>query len=172
MLSELDQNAKTLIDDLTASLPVTLRSDIDAILAKGSPELRTWWLEQEITRLAIAGAETQVQGFLQQGADRVRTFATVVAEHAAQVKTEIDRLETDLPARFAADDSMQRVADLRANAEKRLRNATLLREAYLKEWKGLMGVLALRKTITDSLTSVQNEIANIRSRHNRSVEAP
>jgi len=170
LLSQLKTNADELVEELTSGTPVTLRSEIDNLLTKSSPELRTWWLEQEIARLDIAAAELDVQRFLQQTLERIRTFAAVVAEHTGQVNTEIEALEKNLRERFAADDAMQRVADLRANAEKRLRQATALRDAYLKEWAALSAILVERKGITDKLTDVQNQIAGIRVRHNRTVE--
>lgn len=170
LLLRLKQNADELVEELTSSTPVTLRSEVDEVLAKSSPELRAWWLEQEIARLDIAAAELDMHRCLQQAIQRIRTFTAVVAEHTSQVNTEIESLERNLRERFAADDAMQRVADLRANAEKRLRQAAAIRDAYLKEFAALMAILQERKVITDKLTSVQNEIAGVRVKYNRTVE--
>lgn len=170
LLGRLKQNAETLVKSLSVSPSDTLRSEVDTILAKGSPELRTWWLEEEVARLDIGAAGADVQRCLHQGSERIRAFAAVVEEHTKQIGADVEALEKQLRDRFAADDSMQRVADLRANAETRLRHVSTLRDAYLKEWAALRRALDERRVITEGLARIQNDIAGIRAKHNRSNE--
>jgi energy-coupling factor transporter ATP-binding protein EcfA2 len=87
LLTQLRLNADTLVERLTATTPATLRTELDALLAKSSPELRNWWLEQELARLDVAGAELDIQRSLQQAIERIRAFAAVVIEHTGQIST-------------------------------------------------------------------------------------
>ena len=61
---------------------------------------------------------------------------------------------------------MQKIAELRANADKRLKAVTLLRGNYQKKWSELIDAMKQREDIVASLEQVQNEIAGIRSRKN------
>jgi predicted ATP-dependent endonuclease of OLD family len=65
---------------------------------------------------------------------------------------------------------LQKIADLRANADKRLKAVTLLRGNYQKKWSELSDAMKQRKDITASLEQVQNEIAGIRSKKNLLTE--
>ncbi|MCH8046008.1 MAG: AAA family ATPase [Planctomycetes bacterium] len=149
---------------------ISLRSKLEKILGTGSDQLRNWWLEEELGRLSVTSAEADVQKSLLEATERIRSLETLVTEHIAQSDSEIEQLQRDLRNEFTVDDSMQRIADLRANAEKRLRKSSGLRDAYLGKWKDLRNALEARQEITEQLASVQNEIAGIRSRHNTATE--
>jgi uncharacterized coiled-coil DUF342 family protein len=65
---------------------------------------------------------------------------------------------------------MQTIADLRANADKRLKDVTALRSEYQKQWKELIDSLSSRKGIAVQLVQAQNEIAGIREKRNHENE--
>jgi len=161
---------KDLVANPDTPSAVSLRSELESALNKGSDKLRNWWLEEELGRLGVTSAEADVQKSLQEATERIRSLGTLVAEHIAQVDSEIEQLRRDLRDQFKVDGSMQRIADLRDNAEKRLREVSALRDAYLRKWEDLRNGLEARHKITGQLTSTQNEIAGIRSRHNTAVE--
>ena len=65
---------------------------------------------------------------------------------------------------------MQKIADLRANAERRLREASAVRDEYLKTWKRLQDTLTARKQTADQLIQSHDRIAGIRARYNETIE--
>ena len=170
VFAQLAKNADDLIDSLSDVSPGTLQSEVEVLLGKGSQQLRDWWHEEEFKRLGITEAESDVRKSVEQAIGRVRAFAALVAEHAAQVDSQLQLLQKGLRDAFAADDSAQRAADLRTNAEQRLRRASALRDQYTKKWNALLEALQERDTIARELVRVQNEIAGIRSKHNAHVE--
>ncbi|MBI2880409.1 MAG: ATP-binding protein [Candidatus Tectomicrobia bacterium] len=91
-------------------------------------------------------------------------------DHIDGVDSEIDELQKDLRAKFAADSTVEKIADLRANAGRRLERVTTLRDEYQKKWQALTEAIDGREKIADELVKVQNQIAGIRSRHNAEVE--
>ena len=145
-------------------------ADIDEVLGRGGAALRIWWLEEEIAKLGVVAAELEVQGALQAAVARLRSFVELVTEHVKQVDGAAEAIQKELQAKFAADDTMQMIADLRANAEERLRRVTDLRDTYLRKWTELQEALREREIIADRLVNVQNEIAGIRAKHNTSNE--
>jgi ABC-type cobalamin/Fe3+-siderophores transport system ATPase subunit len=169
VLVKLQANAESQIKKLEPGA-VTLREDLSDILQRGSAALRNWWLEEEIAKLAVVAAESDVQGALQSAVGRRRSFVEIVVEHIKQIDAAADAVQKELQAKFAADDTMQMIADLRANAEERLRRVTDLRDAYTREWTKLLEALGEREKIADRLVSIQNEIAGIRAKHNASNE--
>ncbi len=170
ILAQLTSNVTVLIDSLSAPSAITLRTDVDSLLDKGSQELRDWWHQEELSHLRIIDAELEIRKSVQQAIERARAFAELVAEHTKRSDEESEKLQKELRDAFAADDSMQRIADLRTNAEERLRRVTELRNQYRKQWEVLTNTLAERNAIAEELSSVQNEIAGIRSKHNIDVE--
>jgi len=170
VLVRLRTNADDLITSHAGDSPVTLRAELEALLAKGSDELRRWWHEEEIGRLGIVTAESEIQTLLRQIMERTGAFRDLVDEHMKQIDIHIGALQKDLQNRLAADDTIQKLADLRANAENRLRQASALRENYLKKWEALKKVLEERQAVVDELVHLQNEIAGIRAKHNNTVE--
>ncbi len=170
VLTQLGSNADGLVEKLQECSPVTLRDEIEELLDGGSEALRDWWHEEELERLKVVAAEGEVHGFLEQAVERLRAFADLVTGHVNRVSAEIERLQRELRERFAKDASMQSIADLRANAERRLNRVTGLRNAYLRAWEELQTAVSERRSITERLVQVQNEIAGIRTKHNKAVE--
>jgi ABC-type cobalamin/Fe3+-siderophores transport system ATPase subunit len=170
VLVRLRSNADRLIASLAGDTPVTLRAELEALLANGSDEMRKWWHEEEIGCLGVVAAESEIRGLLQRISERTTAFGDLVDEHVRQIDTHIGALQKDLQTRLAADDTIQKLADLRANAESRLRQASALRENYLKKWEALNKAFKERQAIADELVHVQDEIAGIRARHNSTVE--
>jgi hypothetical protein len=94
-------------------------------------------LTNEIQRLDVAAVEQDVQGLVNQAVELLRSFSELVAQHIAGFDAQIEEIERKLREEIAADASKQKIADLRMNAEKRLRHATGLRDDYLKAWVAL-----------------------------------
>src|SRR5207248_1274016 len=80
--------------------------------------------------------------------------------------------EQDLQRKLdeSGDDSMQRIADLRANAEERLSAVAETRRLYLVTWSALQAALVTRHNLCQDLAQVQDQIAGIRLRHNAYME--
>jgi hypothetical protein len=149
---------------------MNLRGGLDTILARAGQTFRDWWLSEEMPRLAVTSVEHDAQGLINQAVERLRTFSELVGQHTAGFDVEIEDIQRKLREEIAADASKQKIADLRANAEKRLRRVTGLRDDYLKAWAALQAALAEREKIADQLVEIQNQIAGIRAKHNRAVE--
>ena len=107
---------------------------------------------------------------INQAVERLRTFSDLLAQHIGAFDQEIEEIQRKLREGIAADASKQKIADLRTNAEKRLRHATGLRDDYLKAWATFQATLAQREKIADQQVEIQNQIAGIRATHNRTVE--
>ena len=170
VLATLASNSNRASHGLTDHDAVSLDDDLSSVLEGGVQALRDWWHEEESPRLNIAGVQLEVRNAVQQAIERIRSFAALVEEHKSVLQQSREQVEQELRARFAEDDSMQRIADLRQNAEQRLRKVTEIREQYLKAWKELINALETRKGIAIQLARAQSEIAGVRARHNENVE--
>ena len=170
LLKQLKVNGDALIKELEKHFEATLLSDVHELLAAGSQELRDWWHGEESKKLGVSAAEQDVQKYIKQLTDSIRSFIVLVTDHIQEVDGKIVDLQNELKQKFSESDSMQKIADLRANADKRLKAVTAVRLEYEKKWKALMDALLTREEITIKLEQVQNEIAGIRSKKNSENE--
>lgn len=170
LLEQVLSNAGELQKRLGDPEDLTLRKDLDRLLQEGDQALRDWWLGEEIGRLGIVAIEEGMRGALRQAIETLGTFRQLVQEHMRGVSEEIVFLENALRADFAADASMQKLADLRANAEQRLRRASALRDEYSVAWQRLQASLSIRQTISNRLSALQDQITGIRARYNQEIE--
>ena len=148
-----------------------LREGLDDLLAQAPQPLRDWWLTDEILKLGLINSETDVQKHLSAAAQVLKSMSELIGQHVAVVKEDIDAIQARIRASFSDDSSMQKIADLRANAERRLREVTALRGEYLNGWKRLRDALTARKQIADELIKTHDQIAGIRSRYNQTTES-
>ncbi len=166
LLKQLKTNAESVTAELKDFGALSVRSDLKEMLEAGSPQLRDWWHGEESKRLNISATEQDVQKLLKQVVDGLDSFTVLTTDHTTECNAKILELQKELKEQFSADDSMQRIADLRANADKRLKVVTSLRQEYQKKWKALMDALIARKDISARLEEIQNEIAGIRAKKN------
>jgi len=172
VLEHVKNNADSISKDLGTLSPFTLRSELDETLEKGSEDLREWWLKQELNELGIIAVETGIETDLRGAGEKLRAFLQIVASRIDSVGKQIEDLQRGLQDKLQESDdgSMQRIADLRANAENRLRKVSDIRTEYLKAWKQLEDGLKARKDICEQLAQVQHEIAGIRAQYNEEIE--
>lgn len=168
------QVIKQNVDSFTAKLSeldlASLREGLTELLQKAPQLLRDWWLTDATQKLKIVDSETDVQKYLTSATQVLKGLSELLGQHIDVVKTEIDTIQLQLRNSFADDSSMQKIADLRANAERRLREVSTVREEYLKAWKRLQGALTVRKQTADQLIQSHDRIAGIRVRHNEAIE--
>ena len=170
VLVQVYENANHIKDDLTSSDRKWLYSDLNEILDKGSDDLRNWWLGEESKELNIVEFEAQVKQEVESAARKVEQLAELIASHVRQIKSRIDELNANLQKQFEGDTSLQKVADLRANAEGRLKKVDALRKSYLEKFDHVREALTKRTEIANKLLSIQNEISGIRSRYNERLQ--
>jgi ABC-type cobalamin/Fe3+-siderophores transport system ATPase subunit len=149
---------------------VTLREGLDEVLTVAEQDLRDWWLTDELSSLRVVDAETDVQKQQAAAAEILKSFSALLDQHITGTKQAVEEIQARIRAAFADDSSMQKIADLRANAEKRLRDVSSLRDEYLKSWKRLQDTLAARQGTADALVACHERIAGIRSLHNVKIE--
>jgi ABC-type cobalamin/Fe3+-siderophores transport system ATPase subunit len=171
LLKLLKSNAESLVTELGKIGTVSLKSDLNELLESGTQELRDWWHVVESKRLNIVSTEQDIQKQIVQAIESLKSFISLCAEHAKESDDNIGILEHELRDKFSQDDSMQKIADLRANADRRLKAVTTLRQNYLKQWNSLFEALKRREEITSQLEQVQNEIIGIRSKTNTHIAA-
>ena len=148
-----------------------LREGLDDLLNPAPQPLRDWWLTDATPKLGLVNSETDTQKHLAAAAQVLKGLSELLGQHLAVAKTEIEAIQARIRATFSDDSSMQKIADLRANAERRSREVSALRDEYLKGWKRLREILASRKQIADELVKTHDQIAGIRSRCNQATEA-
>ena len=170
LLAHLKTNALAVAGELQEMGGLSVQSDLNDRLDAGSQDLRDWWHGEEAKRLNISATEQDIQKLLKQVVDSLKSFTALTTDHIAECDDKIAELQKELKEKFSEDDSMQRIADLRANADKRLKATTALRQEYQKKWKALMDALVARKDISGRLEQVQNEIAGIRAKKNAENE--
>lgn len=170
VLEMVQANLKAIADKLKTLGAVTLREGIDELLEKAEQTLRDWWLGDALARLKVVDVETDVQKHLTAAIEVLNSFSALLGQHIAAVDQDIAAIHTEIRANFTEDASLQRIADLRANAERRLREVTAVRDDYLKAWKRLRETLGARKQTADSLIECHDQIAGIRARHNQRIE--
>lgn len=148
-----------------------LREGLDDILTPAPQTLRDWWLTDAISKLGLVNSETDTQKHLAAAAQVLKGLSELLGQHLAVVKSEIEAIQARIRASFSDDSSMQKIADLRANAERRLREVSALRDEYMKGWKRLREILGSRRQIADELIKTHDQIAGIRSRYNQATES-
>lgn len=148
----------------------SLREGLKEILEEAPQSLRDWWITDATQKLKIVDSEANVQKYLSSATQALKGLSELLGQHIAVVKTEIDAIQSQIRASFADDSSMQKIADLRANAERRLREVSTVRDEYLKAWKRLQDTLTARKQTADQLIRSHDRIAGIRARHNETIE--
>ena len=149
----------------------SLREGLTEFLEKVPQSLRDWWMTEETQRLMIVDSEANVLKYLTSAYQVLKGLSELLGQHIAAVKAEIDKIQSQIRASFADDSTMQKIGDLRANAERRLREVSAVRDEYLKAWKRLQDTLTARKKIADHLIQSHDRIAGIRARHNETIEA-
>jgi len=170
LLVQVYENSQNLHKDFSSSERQWLRHDIDNILDSADVGLRDWWVIYESEKLHIVDIESQLKQYLQRAAERAREFSQLVEAHGKEVKEAIDKINTNLQKQFEEDTSLQKVADLRANAEKRLKRVQGFRKEYKAKWGVLIDALNERAITAGKLINAQHEIGGIRALHNRRLE--
>jgi hypothetical protein len=170
LLVQIYENSTALFSDLSSTERKWLQAEIDTILENSTTKLRDWWVTDESVKLSIIDIESNMKQQLQGAAEKAREFAELVKAHGQLIKKKMDELNASLQKQFEGDTSLQKVADLRANAEGRLKRVEKLRKDYQAKWDNLISVLKERSTLTSKLSTIQNEIAGIRARHNKRLE--
>ena len=148
----------------------SLREGLTELLQKVPQSLRDWWMTDATQKLKIVDSEANVQRYLSSATQVLKGLSELLDQHIAVVKTEIDAIQSKIRTSFADDSSLQKIADLRANAERRLREVSAVRDEYLKAWKHLQDMLTARKQTADQLIQSHDRIAGIRARHNVTIE--
>ena len=170
LLLQIYENATSLFQDLSSEERKCLQNKVEEILENATSTLRDWWVTDESIKLKIFDIENNIKQQLQSASEKTREFAELVKTHGQLVKEKMDGLNANLQKQFEGDTSLQKVADLRANAEGRLRKVEKIRKDYLEKWIILEDVLKKRSDLTNELSSAQNEIAGIRARHNERLQ--
>jgi ABC-type cobalamin/Fe3+-siderophores transport system ATPase subunit len=149
----------------------SLREGLGEFLEKTPQTLRDWWMTEETQRLMIVDSETNVQKYLSSATQVLKGLSELLSQHIEEIKGEIEKIQLNIRISFAEDSSMQKIADLRANAERRLREVSTIRDEYLKVWRRLQDALAAQNQIADQLRQCHDRIAGIRARHNAIIES-
>jgi len=170
LLLQVYENSMSLFSDLSSPERKLLKAEINTILENTTPELRNWWVTDESVTLSIVDIENNIKQQLQGAAEKAHEFSELVKAHCQSIKEKTDELNVDLQKQFEGNTSLQKVADLRANADGRLKKVEILRKDYQGKWDNLTNILKERSTLTRELSSTQNEIAGIRARHNERLE--
>ena len=169
VLMRLYENSEALHQDLTDDHRKWLQDDIEDLLEKGDETLRQWWREEESV-LGLAKREAEMRNHVTRAAELAKEFSSVVREHGLGVKRVIDSVNEDLQKKVAENSTLQKVADLRANADDRLRRVAKLRDDYLERLNELHEILEERRALCGELKEIQGEITEIRAQHNSKIE--
>lgn len=148
----------------------SLREGISKLLEKAPQSLCDWWINDATQKLKVVDLETDIQKYLSSVTQTLKNLSELLDQNINTVKIEIDIIQSQIRASFADDSSMQKIADLRTNAERRLREASDARDDYLKVWKHFQGALAERERNANLLIQCHDRIAGIRVRHNEAIE--
>lgn len=170
VLQLIKQNVDSFAAEVSELDIASLREGLTEFLEPAPQALRDWWLTDAAPKLKIVDSETDVQKHLSSATQVLKGMSDLLGQHIAVVKTEIETIQAKIRASFADDSSMQKIADLRANAERRLREVSAVHDEYLKAWKRLRDTLTVRKQTADQLIECHDRIAGIRARHNQTIE--
>lgn len=144
LLTRLKTNADSVADNLKELGDVSVQSELEETLKAGSRELRDWWHTEGAKQLNVSSTEQDVQKFLKQAVDSLKSFVALTTDRIKELDDKIAELQNELKKTFSENDSMQKIADLRANADKRLKAVTALKQNYQKYWKALIDALLER----------------------------
>lgn len=170
ILARVEQNVGALGAKIKELGPASVQSGVNDLLEEAEKELSDWWLSTEMASLRVVDVETDVQKHLDAAVGVLNTFGALLTQHLTQAGQEIEAIHSQIRESFADDSSLQRIADLRANAERRLREAKAVRDEYLANWKRLENLLAQRQATADSLVACQQRIAGVRAESNAEIE--
>ena len=172
VLVRIGQNCERIQANMEDVSPDTLHADLEATLEKGSDELREWWLKKEQIEIGLADAEVGFKKDIDAAGEKLETLRQTISSRVESIDEAISDLQRGLQEKLeeSDDSSMQRIADLRENAESRLRRVSETRRKYQNTWRQLVIALQERDGICAELQGKQHEIAGIRSQYNQEVE--
>ncbi len=147
-----------------------LHEGLDDLLSSAPQPLRDWWLADEASKLRLVDSKADVDKYLSSAVQVLRSLSELLGHHLGDITGEIEAIQGQIRASFSDDASMQKIGDLRANAERRLREVSALRDEYIRAWKRLQDVLITRDQVADTLIGVHDRIAGIRARYNKATE--
>lgn len=163
-------NVESLADKIKNLGTSSIRDELDELLKDEDKDLRDWWLSKELAILKVVDVETDAQKHLDDAVSLLASFKTLLGQHIDGTDKNIDISQAELREAFSEDTSLLKITDLRQNAEKRLREAKVVRDEYLGCWKRLGTCLVDRKSIAESLIACQDRITGIREQHNQQIE--
>lgn len=172
VLDKVKASIDGLLSELSHSKSTNLRAAAEEYIAQsGSASLNQWWLTEGILKLDLTAKETTIQASVEAAVSTLRDLIALIDGLRKSVLDDKNATEDKLRKQFAADASMQKIADLRANAAKRLQRVAEFRNAYLKAWDALHEGVKEHNVIAAGIQMLQDQIAGIRARHNQRVEA-
>jgi ABC-type cobalamin/Fe3+-siderophores transport system ATPase subunit len=148
-----------------------LTSGIDTLIAAASPAIPDWYSNVLVPAIDLHAAENSVMNAVREIIGGLDAFDSRLNEYNACLDQELKQIRDNLQKSFAGDANMQRIFDLRANAERRLVESSTARHRYLIIWDNLQRTLAVRDALVTSLEDVQTHIAATRKKHNAAVES-
>lgn len=170
LLTQLNANAENLQSALADEPFNSLIDEVERILTESPAELAEWWHREEIGRLGIQEVQQQVLASIRATRERLGPYREVLTERNITFASEIAAIQSELQQRFQADTSLQRIADLRSNAEGRLRAVAEHRNRYLRRFEDLRSAIAARSDLSSELRALQQRIAGIRSKQNMETQ--
>lgn len=172
VLEKLKSGVEGLLKELSNTKNFNLRAAAQEFIAQSALELlNQWWLTDGILKLDLTAKEAGARASIEAASSVLRDLIVLVTGLSKSFLDEKNAIEDKLRKQFAEDASMQKIADLRANAAKRLQRVTEIRNAYLKAWNALHETLKHHIKIAGSIQAMQDQIAGIRAKHNQRVEA-
>lgn len=162
LLAKVTSNATDLLEQLGDPATIELAKDTDSVLEKAEDALKQWWIKECLPGLGLLQAQEDVRGAAQRTVDLLNGLIDNTRRLDGKAAQEQVAIEQTLRARLAADPTKQRVADLRSNAEKRLRHVTGLRKNYVECLGDLKQLLEDRQEILRDLVRTQKEIGENR----------
>jgi DNA repair ATPase RecN len=166
LIGQLDSNAENL-QSLLADEPFTTLTDgIDRLLESSPSELGEWWRRDEIDRLGVQSVQQQILASIRGTRERLTTYRDLLAARQGTFSEEVAAIQAELQHRFQSDTSLQRIADLRSNAEGRLRAVAAHRDRYRRRFEELETAITARQELASELKRLQQRIAGIRAKQN------
>lgn len=160
------EEAKAVLDSLISVSNMSIHVEGDEVLKKGSDDLRKWWHEQGLDALGLIAVDKSYREHVDNAKSSLATYIDRIDNVLGTLDEGIAKLQDELKHTFAEDDSMQKIADLRANADRRLKNVVLLRDNYMKLWQMLEQALLECDEIAARLQQAQTDVSEVRSRQN------
>ncbi|MBI2060373.1 MAG: AAA family ATPase [Nitrospirae bacterium] len=169
-LELIKKNVDSFSSKVSALDATSLREGLSELLESAPQELRDWWMNNATPILHIVESEADVQKTLSSATHALTGLAGLIVQNIAVAKAEIEAIQLRIRGSLADDSSMQKIADLRSNAERRLREASAVRDEYLKTWKRLQTSLTLRENSAGKIVEIHERIAEIRAASNLKIE--